>query len=51
MILPDLASGSTLLRQRFATFRRKMRNPAPAMTGSMINAARRTGIIFLTFTA
>jgi hypothetical protein len=51
MILPYLVSGSTYLRQRVATFRRKMRNLAPAMTGSTISAARKTGIIFLTFTA
>jgi len=28
-----------------------MTNPVPEMTGRMINAARKTGIIFLTFTA
>jgi len=51
MILPYPASGSTHLRQRVATFRRKMRNPAPVMTGSTISTARKTGIIFLIFTA
>jgi len=51
MILPYLVSGSTHLRQRVATFHRKVRDLAPAMTGSMISAARKIGIIFLTFTA
>jgi hypothetical protein len=51
MILPYLASGSTHVCQRVAIFPRKMRNPAPEMTGSTISAARKTGIIFFTFTA
>jgi len=48
MILPYLASGSTHLRQCVAAFRRKLRNQALVMTESTINAARKTGIIFLT---
>jgi hypothetical protein len=51
MILPFLVSGSTYIRQRVATFRRKMRNPASAMIKSTINAARKAGVVFLTFTA
>jgi hypothetical protein len=48
MILPVLVSGSTYIRQRVATFRRKMRKLASAMTESMINTARKSGVIFLT---
>jgi hypothetical protein len=51
MILPYLASGSTHLSQRVAIFPGKIRNPALAITGSTISTARKTGIIFLTFTA
>jgi hypothetical protein len=51
MILPYPGSVSTHLRQRFAIFPRKMTDPVPEMTGSTINSARKTGIIFLTFTA
>jgi hypothetical protein len=39
------------LRRRVATFLRKMRYPVPVMTGNTISAARKTGIITLTFTA
>jgi hypothetical protein len=51
MILPYSGSGRTHIRQRVAIFPRKIRNLSSAMTGSTISAARKTGIIFLTFTA
>jgi hypothetical protein len=51
MILPYLASGSTLHRQRAAKLRRKAKHPDPVMVGSTMSAARGDGIIFLTFTA
>jgi hypothetical protein len=50
MILPYLASGSTHIRQRVTIFPRRIRNIAPAVTGSTISAARKIGIICLTFT-
>jgi hypothetical protein len=51
MILPKIASGSTLRRQRVATLRRKIRHSDLVITGSTMSAARKDGIIFLTFTA
>jgi hypothetical protein len=51
MILPHLASGSTLRRQCAAKFRRKVRHSDPVMIESAMSAARKDGIIFLTFTA
>jgi len=51
MILPYLASGSTHRHWCFVTFLRKIRHSASVMTGNAISAARKTGIIFLTFTA
>jgi hypothetical protein len=51
IILPYPGSERTHIRQRVAIFPRKIRNLSPEMIGSTISADRKTGIIFLTFTA
>jgi len=51
MILPNIASGSTHRRQRVATFLRKIRHSSPVAAWIVISPVRKTGIIFLTFTA
>jgi len=51
MILPNIASVSKHRCQRVAIFLREIRHSAPVVTGRMISSVKKTGIIFLTFTA
>jgi hypothetical protein len=51
MILTYLASGCTYRCQRVAAFLRIIRHSAPVAAWIVISPVRKTGIIFLTFTA